>query len=347
MVVKHYQPAAVHVAPPAPPATSMVALLESRKATLEGIIRERHRAAREGGRPANVKMLSATLRALKRQLATAKRHLRLGHPTLYRLAHRREWERGLVGISRHSALSLTFSMATKHIRLMSSDPSPSQSTPESVECFPSKAAKFITSPVASVRVPKKPSANLVPELDRYRTSIVASLEMRIGSVTADLPSGSSNSQRCIPASISTVHGAVQTLSKLADEIAPVLVASDVRPRLSIDVPKVDTVPFDVPLRMLNVAPGSGDLRRTVTLDDETTLNILDVGPAVGRGVGFAVRLGVGAASLSLDESSVLVDGGGETASSSSKGLWADAAAGVKASAPRVPNRTNARGAMRA
>jgi hypothetical protein len=50
----------------------MRALLESRKAALEGMIRERHRQAREHHKPADVKMLSATLRALKRQIAKAK-----------------------------------------------------------------------------------------------------------------------------------------------------------------------------------------------------------------------------------------------------------------------------------
>jgi hypothetical protein len=71
--MKHYAPACIHVAAPAPPATKMRALLESRKATLEGMIRERHRAARENGTTANVTMLSATLRAVRAQLAALDR----------------------------------------------------------------------------------------------------------------------------------------------------------------------------------------------------------------------------------------------------------------------------------
>jgi hypothetical protein len=51
----------------------MRALLEGRKASLEGMIRERFRAARENGTAANVTMLSAALRALKRQIASLDR----------------------------------------------------------------------------------------------------------------------------------------------------------------------------------------------------------------------------------------------------------------------------------
>jgi hypothetical protein len=48
-----------------------VALLESRKATLQSMIAERHRQARESGTVADVKQLSATLRAVKRSLKAA------------------------------------------------------------------------------------------------------------------------------------------------------------------------------------------------------------------------------------------------------------------------------------
>jgi hypothetical protein len=47
----------------------MRALLLSRKSALEGMIRERFRAARENGTAADVSTYSAALRALKRQLA--------------------------------------------------------------------------------------------------------------------------------------------------------------------------------------------------------------------------------------------------------------------------------------
>jgi uncharacterized protein (UPF0335 family) len=47
-------------------------LLEERKAGLEAQVKERFRAARANGATADVKMLSATLRALKRQIAKAK-----------------------------------------------------------------------------------------------------------------------------------------------------------------------------------------------------------------------------------------------------------------------------------
>jgi len=161
-----------------------------------------------------------------------------------------------------------------------------------------------------------PRTALVPELDTYRASIVASLVMTIGSVATDRPSGSSKSQLWMPASISTIHGEAQTLSKLADELTAVLVAKDTRPRLLIDVPKVDTVPLDVPLWMLNVAPTSGDLRRTVTLDADTTLKPLSGtgvgdlwdGPAVSLGVAAVGTVATASPSWSSDESSVPVNG---------------------------------------
>ena len=70
--MRHFEPACIHVAAPAP-APKMRALLDSRKAALEGMIRERFRAARENGTAANVSTYSAALRALKRQLATLDR----------------------------------------------------------------------------------------------------------------------------------------------------------------------------------------------------------------------------------------------------------------------------------
>ena len=64
--MRHFAPACVHLAAPAP--TKMRALLESRKTTLEAMVRERHRQSREHHKPADVKMLLATLRAVKHQL---------------------------------------------------------------------------------------------------------------------------------------------------------------------------------------------------------------------------------------------------------------------------------------
>ena len=66
--MKHFE-AIARAVPPATPAVKMRALLLSRKSALEGMIRERHRQAREHHKPANVTMYSAALRALKRQLA--------------------------------------------------------------------------------------------------------------------------------------------------------------------------------------------------------------------------------------------------------------------------------------
>jgi hypothetical protein len=65
--VKHFE-AIARAVPPATPAVKMRALLLSRKSALEGMIRERHRQAREHHKPANVTMYSAALRALKRQI---------------------------------------------------------------------------------------------------------------------------------------------------------------------------------------------------------------------------------------------------------------------------------------
>jgi tRNA A37 N6-isopentenylltransferase MiaA len=48
----------------------MLKLLQERKAVLEQMIAERFRQARAQGTTADVKQLSATLRAVKRQLAS-------------------------------------------------------------------------------------------------------------------------------------------------------------------------------------------------------------------------------------------------------------------------------------
>jgi hypothetical protein len=48
-----------------------VALLESRKATLEAMIRDRFSVARERGTVADVRMLSSTLRQVKASLKAA------------------------------------------------------------------------------------------------------------------------------------------------------------------------------------------------------------------------------------------------------------------------------------
>ena len=50
----------------------MLKLLEARKAALEVTISERFRQARENGTAANVKQLSAILRAVKRQVVIAR-----------------------------------------------------------------------------------------------------------------------------------------------------------------------------------------------------------------------------------------------------------------------------------
>ena len=67
--MRHFEPACIHVAAPAPAPTKMRALLESRKVALEGMICERFRAASESGTRANVTSLSAALRLVKRQIA--------------------------------------------------------------------------------------------------------------------------------------------------------------------------------------------------------------------------------------------------------------------------------------
>jgi len=69
--VRHFAPAVKHLRA-AVPVVGMAALLESRKATLQGMIAERFRQARENHTTADVKMLSATLRAVKRQIAIAR-----------------------------------------------------------------------------------------------------------------------------------------------------------------------------------------------------------------------------------------------------------------------------------
>ena len=68
--MRHFEAIIARAVPPAAPAVKMLTLLLSRKAALEGMIRERHRQARQHHKPADVKMLSATLRAVKGQLAS-------------------------------------------------------------------------------------------------------------------------------------------------------------------------------------------------------------------------------------------------------------------------------------
>jgi hypothetical protein len=55
------------------PVIGMERLLCERKQALEGMIRERFRAAREQGTTANVTQLSGSLRAVKRSLAAAQK----------------------------------------------------------------------------------------------------------------------------------------------------------------------------------------------------------------------------------------------------------------------------------
>ena len=69
--MKRYAPAVAHLRA-AIPAVGMLKLLQERKATLQAMIAEKHRAARGNGTAADVSMLSATLRALKRKIAEAK-----------------------------------------------------------------------------------------------------------------------------------------------------------------------------------------------------------------------------------------------------------------------------------
>jgi len=66
--VKHYQVEAKHLRA-ALPVVGMENLLRERKAALQAQVAERFRQARATGTKANVTMLAATLRAVKRQLA--------------------------------------------------------------------------------------------------------------------------------------------------------------------------------------------------------------------------------------------------------------------------------------
>jgi hypothetical protein len=54
--------------PASAPAPGVVAVLEDRKAALRAAIAERHRAARENGTTADVRMLGAELRQVKEAL---------------------------------------------------------------------------------------------------------------------------------------------------------------------------------------------------------------------------------------------------------------------------------------
>lgn len=69
--MKHYAPQPTHIVP-AIPAVSRVTLLQYRKQAIEAQIASEHRTAREEVRPANVKVMSAVLRAVKKDLARVK-----------------------------------------------------------------------------------------------------------------------------------------------------------------------------------------------------------------------------------------------------------------------------------
>ncbi len=72
--MKHFAPETKHLRA-AVPMVGMVKLMESRKAALEAMIAEKHRQAREeDSAPADVRQLSATLRAVKRQIEVARGH---------------------------------------------------------------------------------------------------------------------------------------------------------------------------------------------------------------------------------------------------------------------------------
>jgi len=69
----HHAPAVSHLRA-ALPVVGMVTLLEDRKTTLQAMIAERFRQARAAGTVANVKQLTASLRAVKAQLTVARGH---------------------------------------------------------------------------------------------------------------------------------------------------------------------------------------------------------------------------------------------------------------------------------
>jgi hypothetical protein len=67
--MRHFQVEAKHLRATLP-AVEMENLLQERKTPLQARLAERFRQARESGTTADVALLSATLRALKRQLAS-------------------------------------------------------------------------------------------------------------------------------------------------------------------------------------------------------------------------------------------------------------------------------------
>lgn len=69
--MKHYQPQPTHIVPAIPVVTKME-LLQDRKRAIELQVAAEHRKARSEFRPANVTALSATLRAVKKQIASCK-----------------------------------------------------------------------------------------------------------------------------------------------------------------------------------------------------------------------------------------------------------------------------------
>jgi len=72
MRMKHYETKPTFTPPPPPRAVPMLHLLEERRAALQREVAQRLREAREQGRPADVANLSASLRAIKRKIASQK-----------------------------------------------------------------------------------------------------------------------------------------------------------------------------------------------------------------------------------------------------------------------------------
>ena len=69
--MKHYAPQPTHIVPAIPAVTKRELLLD-RKRGLELQVAAEHRNARAEDRPANVTAMSATLRAVKKQIAGLK-----------------------------------------------------------------------------------------------------------------------------------------------------------------------------------------------------------------------------------------------------------------------------------
>lgn len=71
--MRHFQVEAKHLRATLP-VVGMENLLQERKTALQARLAERFRQARESGTTANVKMLSATLRAVKAQISAVAGH---------------------------------------------------------------------------------------------------------------------------------------------------------------------------------------------------------------------------------------------------------------------------------